>query len=334
MDSKAIAEKIKKLQANVEHVRTGGKGTPRRKKKVIHKTAAADDKKLQSNLKKLSVTNIPGIEEISLETSMKHRRMRQRPKRRLNYFFYSVFICFVHRIIDNINGSIINIYLGETFTFYVNCVNESDQKVTDISVKCDLQTNSQRMTLPCNVHDAELEGGQGVGQIISHEVKEIGQHILMCSVNYKTSSDEKMYFRKFFKFPVSKPIDVKTKFYSAESNDVYLEAQIENTSAVAMVLERIEMEPSQYYTATSVKTYERVLDLHLVLDDSSQASSLVFCSTSGISLGQLPPNGSVSFSIELLPVSIGFQSISGIHIIDSFLKRTYEHDDVAQVFVM
>ncbi|PAV75693.1 hypothetical protein WR25_08777 isoform B [Diploscapter pachys] len=63
---KAVAEKIKKLQANVEFVRTGGKGTPRRKKKVIHKTAAADDKKLQSNLKKLSVTNIPGIEEVNM----------------------------------------------------------------------------------------------------------------------------------------------------------------------------------------------------------------------------------------------------------------------------
>ncbi|CAD6195310.1 unnamed protein product [Caenorhabditis auriculariae] len=66
MDRKAIAEKIKKLQANAEHVRIGGKGTPRRKKKVIHKTAAADDKKLQSNLKKLSVTNIPGIEEVNM----------------------------------------------------------------------------------------------------------------------------------------------------------------------------------------------------------------------------------------------------------------------------
>src|SRR3569832_1375403 len=39
-------------------------GTARRKKKVVHKTAATDEKKLQSNLKKLSVTNIPGIEEV------------------------------------------------------------------------------------------------------------------------------------------------------------------------------------------------------------------------------------------------------------------------------
>merc|ERR1712032_1129836 len=34
-----------------------------RKKKVVHRTATTDDKKLQSSLKKLSVNNIPGIEE-------------------------------------------------------------------------------------------------------------------------------------------------------------------------------------------------------------------------------------------------------------------------------
>jgi len=59
-------EKIKKLQQMQSQVRTGGKGTARRKKKVVHKTAATDDKKLQSNLKKLSVTNIPGIEEVNM----------------------------------------------------------------------------------------------------------------------------------------------------------------------------------------------------------------------------------------------------------------------------
>jgi len=46
-------EKLKKMQ---NAVRIGGKGTPRRKKKVVHATAATDDKKLQSSLKKLSVS--------------------------------------------------------------------------------------------------------------------------------------------------------------------------------------------------------------------------------------------------------------------------------------
>merc|ERR1712142_468434 len=59
-------EKLKQLQAQVANVRIGGKGTARRKKKVIHRTATTDDKKLQSSLKKLSVNNIPGIEEVNM----------------------------------------------------------------------------------------------------------------------------------------------------------------------------------------------------------------------------------------------------------------------------
>lgn len=57
------AEKLKKLQAQV---RIGGKGTPRRKKKIVHATATTDDKKLQSTLKKLAVNAIPGIEEVNM----------------------------------------------------------------------------------------------------------------------------------------------------------------------------------------------------------------------------------------------------------------------------
>jgi len=56
-------EKLKQLQAQV---RIGGKGSARRKKKVIHRTATTDDKKLQSSLKKLAVNNIPGIEEVNM----------------------------------------------------------------------------------------------------------------------------------------------------------------------------------------------------------------------------------------------------------------------------
>ena len=43
--------KLAALQA--KSARIGGKGTARRKKKVVHRTATSDDKKLQSTLKKL-----------------------------------------------------------------------------------------------------------------------------------------------------------------------------------------------------------------------------------------------------------------------------------------
>jgi len=57
------SEKLQKLQ---KEVRIGGKGTPRRKKKVIHRTATTDEKKLQNTLKKHSVNVIPGIEEVNM----------------------------------------------------------------------------------------------------------------------------------------------------------------------------------------------------------------------------------------------------------------------------
>eukprot|EP00306_Pavlova_sp_CCMP459_P010882 CAMPEP_0185182320 /NCGR_PEP_ID=MMETSP1140-20130426/1265_1 /TAXON_ID=298111 /ORGANISM="Pavlova sp., Strain CCMP459" /LENGTH=153 /DNA_ID=CAMNT_0027748263 /DNA_START=93 /DNA_END=554 /DNA_ORIENTATION=+ len=56
-------EKLAKMAAAV---RTGGKGSVRRKKKAIHKTTTTDDKRLQNTLKRLGVNNIPAIEEVNL----------------------------------------------------------------------------------------------------------------------------------------------------------------------------------------------------------------------------------------------------------------------------
>ncbi|KAL8159945.1 hypothetical protein V2J09_001482 [Rumex salicifolius] len=47
-------------------VRTGGKGSVRRKKKAVHKATSTDDKRLQSTLKRLGVNTIPSIEEVNI----------------------------------------------------------------------------------------------------------------------------------------------------------------------------------------------------------------------------------------------------------------------------
>ncbi|XP_038175645.1 transcription factor BTF3 homolog 4-like isoform X3 [Arvicola amphibius] len=72
-------EKLAKLQAQV---RIGGKGTARRKKKVVHRTATADDKKLQSSLKKLAVNNIAGIEEYWI---VKHQNQKTLMKKMMMF---------------------------------------------------------------------------------------------------------------------------------------------------------------------------------------------------------------------------------------------------------
>ncbi|KAL0535512.1 hypothetical protein IC582_029843 [Cucumis melo] len=55
-----------KLQKMAGAVRTGGKGSVRRKKKAVHKTTTTDDKRLQSTLKRIGVNAIPAIEEVNI----------------------------------------------------------------------------------------------------------------------------------------------------------------------------------------------------------------------------------------------------------------------------
>ena len=69
---------------------------------------------------------------------------------------------------------------------------------------------------------SQVHSGGSIDNVLSHEVKELGTHILVCEVSYSAPGKSKLNFRKFFKFNVMKPLDVKTKFYNAESEDVFL----------------------------------------------------------------------------------------------------------------
>ncbi|XP_061554670.1 trafficking protein particle complex subunit 13 isoform X1 [Phycodurus eques] len=337
-----------------------------------------------------------------------------------------------------------NIFLGETFSSYISVHNDSSQVVKDILVKADLQTSSQRLNLSAsNSAVAELKPECCIDDVIHHEVKEIGTHILVCAVSYTTHCGEKLYFRKFFKFQVLKPLDVKTKFYNAESDlssvtdEVFLEAQIQNITTSPMFMEKVSLEPSMMYNVTELNTVthqdhgestfgkmsylqpmdtrqylyclkpkpeyaekagvikgvtvigkldivwktnlgergrlqtsqlqrmapgygdirlsmevipdtvnleepfdisckitncsERTMDL---LVEMINTSSVHWCGVSGRALGKLSPGASLSLPLTLLASVQGLQSISGLRLTDSFLKRTYEYDDVAQVCVV
>lgn len=107
-----------------------------------------------------------------------------------------------------------------------------------------------------------------------------GYFRLVCSVNYKTKEFDKMYFRKFFKFPVSKPIDVRTKFYNAEdnlNNDVYLEAQIQNLCSAAIILEKVTMEPSETYTCKEIKPSPSAEDHGNIFLQPKAVRQYLFC---------------------------------------------------------
>ncbi|KAG8181663.1 hypothetical protein JTE90_009825 [Oedothorax gibbosus] len=156
-----------------------------------------------------------------------------------------------------------NIYLGETFSCYMSVHNDSQQVVTAVQVQADLQIGMQKIVLSGQRGNyssfTQLNPDESVDDVILHEVKEIGTHILACTVNYTTMHNEKLHFRKFFKFQVSKPLDVKTKFYNAEdyiSDEVYLEAPLQNITFASMCLEKVSLEPSNNFTSNQLNVVQ------------------------------------------------------------------------------
>jgi len=65
-DPKKLQTFIKAGGKTGQGAQTGGKGSIRRKRKIVRKQTAHDDKRLKSTLNKLNVRDIPAIEEVNL----------------------------------------------------------------------------------------------------------------------------------------------------------------------------------------------------------------------------------------------------------------------------
>ncbi|KAH8410658.1 hypothetical protein KR009_011099 [Drosophila setifemur] len=150
-----------------------------------------------------------------------------------------------------------SIYLGETFSSYICVHNTTTLPVENVTVKADLQSNTSRINLSMHEHvksPVVLAPTGTIDDVIRYEVKEIGTHILVCEVNYTTPTGFSQSLRKFFKFQVLKPLDVKTKFYNAEIDEIYLEAQIQNVTTSPFCLEKVELDGSEDYSVTPLNT--------------------------------------------------------------------------------
>lgn len=67
MPVKGKNQSKEQLQMHVAGVRTGGKGSVRRKRKVVHKSASGDDKRVMQTLQHLPhFTPLSGIEEANI----------------------------------------------------------------------------------------------------------------------------------------------------------------------------------------------------------------------------------------------------------------------------
>ncbi|KAK9056311.1 hypothetical protein SSX86_027401 [Deinandra increscens subsp. villosa] len=106
------------------------------------------------------------------------------------------------------------IYLGETFCSYISINNSSNFDVRDIVIKSEIQTERQRIML-LDTSKSPLESIRAGGRydfIVEHDVKELGAHTLVCTALYYDGDAERKYLPQYFKFVVSNPLSVRTKF--------------------------------------------------------------------------------------------------------------------------
>lgn len=88
-------------------------------------------------------------------------------------------ICFIKNIFQLLNFR--NIFLGETFSSYLCIHNHSKYAVKQMSVKVELQTKTQKISvmLKSDLGDVveRFDPNQTYNGLIQHAVKEIGIHV-------------------------------------------------------------------------------------------------------------------------------------------------------------
>ncbi|PCH38720.1 DUF974-domain-containing protein [Wolfiporia cocos MD-104 SS10] len=183
------------------------------------------------------------------------------------------------------------IQLGEMFTSCLSVNNEASVEIEGVTLMVEIQTASTKTTLAeFGGPDERLAPGASLERVVSHEIKELGQHALACTVSYRLppgarpavasadSSDPNLQvFRKYYKFAVTNPLSVKTKVHvprspsallsRTEREKVFLEIHIQNLTQDAMWLERMCLE-----CADGWQSY----DANLVNDDGSAGDTIIF----------------------------------------------------------
>ncbi|CAE6341049.1 unnamed protein product [Rhizoctonia solani] len=160
-----------------------------------------------------------------------------------------------------------SISLGETFTSALCINNESSHTVLGSHLLVEMQTASNKTVLgQVGGIDSRLESGQMFSLVVSHEMKELGQHVLVCTVGYHVppalrnnsappedpNNPTLRTLRKFYKFIVSNPLSVRTKVHIPRSpsallnrnerNKVFLEVHVQNLTTKPLYFEKIQFE--------------------------------------------------------------------------------------------
>lgn len=213
------------------------------------------------------------------------------------------------------------IQLGETFSSCLCVNNEANTDIEGVNIKVEMQTaNSKVLLAEVGAADRrKLVVGDVLEVVVHHEVKELGQHVLACTVSYRlppgfrhtppgpvaegASDPNQQGFRKYYKFVVTNPLSVKTKVHlprspsalldPVEREKVFLEVHIQNTTQEPMWFERIDFDCAEGWTATDMNK------VRSGTDNSAESTPLF----SG-SVALMQPQATRQYIYVLLPTTI------------------------------
>ncbi|KAI6110072.1 DUF974-domain-containing protein [Pisolithus sp. B1] len=169
------------------------------------------------------------------------------------------------------------IQLGETFSSCLCVNNEANTDIEGVSIKVEMQTANSKVLLAevgGTADRRKLAIGDVLEVVVHHEVKELGQHVLACTVSYRLPPG----FRHIPPGPVTNPLSVKTKVHvprspsalldPVEREKVFLEVHIQNTTQEPMWFERIDFDCAEGWTATDMN------QVRTGMDDSAESTPL------------------------------------------------------------
>ena len=120
-----------------------------------------------------------------------------------------------------------SIQLGETFSSCLCVNNERQVEIEVTQFKVEMQTVTAKAILyEMDGSDNYLAAGDTLEHIVHHEIKELGQHVLACTITYRLPPNSRpiqgasedmnepslQTFRKFYKFAVGGWTDTKQSF--------------------------------------------------------------------------------------------------------------------------
>ncbi|KAJ7090197.1 hypothetical protein B0H15DRAFT_837467 [Mycena belliarum] len=174
-----------------------------------------------------------------------------------------------------------SIQLGETFSSCLCVNNEAQVEIEAVTMKVEMQTvTSKVMLAEFGGSDTKLAIGDTLERVVHHEIKELGQHVLACTVSYRLPPGSRIApgpsegaedpslqtFRKFYKFAVTNPLSVKTKVHvprspsalmsKTEREKVFLEVHIQNLTTDTLWFESISFECADEWDAVDGNVFD------------------------------------------------------------------------------